>query len=110
MEIYDLEPVKPPEGLSPTQKAIWDQFEAAKISCLRKNFDYGDSVFTAPILADVPILTAIEVRMGDKIRRIQTLRRHEKVAVEESLRDTMLDLGVYAFLWLVGERFGSGSD
>lgn len=102
--IHGLKPADPPEGLSSEQREIWMQFEAAKITCLRKNFDYGSSVFESPVLSpDLPALSAIEVRMSDKIKRLQALKTHDRAVVEESLRDTMQDLGVYAFLWLVCE-------
>jgi hypothetical protein len=109
--IHGLKPADPPEGLSSAQREIWMQFEAAKITCLRKNFDYGSSVFESPVLMpNLSPMSAIEVRMSDKIKRIQSLKLHGKFAVDESLRDTMQDLGVYAFLWLVCEGMKSIKD
>lgn len=100
--IYKLKPVNPPRGLSLDHQVIWRRFEEAKILCLRKNFDYGSSVFDPPILApELPALSAIEVRMSDKIKRVQSLKRHKKAAVNESIRDSIKDLGVYSFLWLI---------
>lgn len=74
---------------------------------LRKNSDYGGSVFKEPVLAPgLPPRTAIRVRMSDKIERLRNLlkRRRSNGAgpeVDESFEDTMEDLGAYALLFLV---------
>jgi len=68
---------------------------------LRKNKDYGSSAWNSPML--LPELTAgdaILVRMGDKIHRIQTLLKQPPEVADESLRDTIKDLGGYCLLWL----------
>jgi len=69
---------------------------------LKKNIDYGSTVWDTPILA--PHLKdneAILVRMSDKIARMNnllTVKSNPKV--EESLEDTIRDLGGYALLLL----------
>ena len=50
---------------------------------------------------------AILVRMGDKIKRIRELRGSQPLVVNEKLDDTVMDLGVYCFLYLA---FGSMCD
>lgn len=77
---------------------------------LRKNADYGASVFHPPVLAprlDSP--TAILVRMSDKIKRFETLIGSPKDArIDESLEDTLRDLAGYAILWLVARGDSDG--
>ena len=68
---------------------------------LKKNSDYGGSVWQVPILA--PQLTprqAIQCRMSDKVQRLARLLSGEKPQVQESIDDTMRDLAGYAILWL----------
>jgi len=102
--IRGLNPAPAPAGLSPDQRLIWHQFEKAKVTALRKNFDYGSSVFESPVMdPSMGALSAIEVRMSDKIKRLRHLKQHG-ATVNESVRDTMGDLGVYCFLWLVCEE------
>lgn len=67
---------------------------------LAKNQDYGGSAWQAPALK--PSLStgdAILVRMSDKVSRIASLSTQE-AQVDESLEDTIKDLGAYALLWL----------
>lgn len=69
---------------------------------LRKNADYGSSVFTAPVLCqEMPVGDTILVRLSDKIARLKSLRAKPQAEVNESIRDTMQDLGAYALLWLI---------
>lgn len=72
---------------------------------LRKNADYGSSVWKVPLLT--PGLDpgdAILVRMTDKIERIARLRTRPAEVVGESLADSMRDLGAYCLLWLARPR------
>jgi hypothetical protein len=67
---------------------------------LRKNADYGSSAWQVPLLN--PRLSAgdgILVRMSDKVHRIRSLMQ-QPAAVDESIEDTILDLGGYSILWL----------
>lgn len=71
---------------------------------VRKNLDYGSSVFKPPALA--PELNAdatIRVRMSDKISRLSNLMdlRRPSLISSESIEDTVRDLGAYCLLWLV---------
>jgi hypothetical protein len=71
---------------------------------LAKNSDYGSSVWFSPVLK--PTLDpgdAILVRMSDKVARIASLSIKE-AQVDESLEDTMKDLGAYALLYLARPR------
>lgn len=57
---------------------------------LRKNEDYGDA------FADYGVVGVL-VRIGDKIRRLQSITRSGVTLVDdESLRDTLVDLHNYA--------------
>lgn len=71
---------------------------------LRKNNDYGGSVFKSPLLApNLSALSAIDVRLSDKIERIQTLLS-KSAEVEESVDDTFTDLGAYCLLRKVAKK------
>lgn len=76
---------------------------------LRKNKDYGGSIFESPVLnPTMPCLSAIEVRMSDKIKRIQTLATQQAEVTDESLDDTYRDLGAYCLLRAVAKiKFGN---
>ena len=69
---------------------------------LRKNSDYGNSVWKPPILApECSVSTAIRVRMSDKIERITNLLKSgSQEVVSESIDDTLRDLGAYCLLEL----------
>ena len=67
---------------------------------LRKNMDYGSSVWKVPVLAPkCSISDAIYVRMSDKVSRLAALQEQEG-EVAESIEDTVSDLGSYCLLWL----------
>lgn len=67
---------------------------------LRKNADYGSSVWNPPALCpQMGIGATILVRMSDKVSRIASLQDKE-AEVAESIEDTIKDLGAYALLWL----------
>jgi len=67
---------------------------------LAKNSDYGSSVWNPPALKpEMDPSDAILVRMSDKVARIASLQSKE-AEVDESLEDTIKDLGAYAILWL----------
>lgn len=70
---------------------------------LRKNNDYGSSVFHEPILApEMSTLAAIDVRMSDKIARIRNLKGASTAEVkDETLDQTYMDLGACCLLRLV---------
>lgn len=61
---------------------------------LKKNADYGSSVWRKPMLApECDVDAAIRVRMSDKVERIASLLQNDRAEVEESLEDTITDLG-----------------
>lgn len=74
---------------------------------LKKNADYGSSVWKAPALKPgMDAGDAILVRMSDKVSRIASLQENGP-EVSESLEDTMADLGAYALLWLARPKEGT---
>lgn len=79
---------------------------------LRKNSDYGSSVFRPSYL--VPSLSTdvlIRVRMSDKLLRLQRLfDKPCERQVEESIEDTMRDLAGYAILWLARDMQDDEND
>lgn len=66
---------------------------------LRKNMDYGSSVFQTPVLCpEMPTTSAIDVRMSDKIARIKNLKTARAQVADETIDDTYDDLGSYCLL------------
>ena len=79
---------------------IIDSFDELKQTYIAKNSDYGSSVFsTDPFCPAVCPMTAIRVRMNDKVNRLATLFSNPEAAkVSESISDTLKDLAVYAII------------
>lgn len=72
---------------------------------LRKNADYGSGIWKPPILApECEIGTAIRVRMSDKIARLNQLLSGNNPQVNESIDDTLRDLGAYCLLLLAAPK------
>lgn len=68
---------------------------------LRKNNDYGSSIWKKPLLApNTDVAAAILVRMTDKVERLISLQQKKSEVTDESFDDTMKDLGAYALLYL----------
>lgn len=62
----------------------------------RKNHDYGDSFHQT---FEEEGLAMARIRLGDKLNRFKTLSRSEgQAVVDESIRDTLLDLANYAVM------------
>lgn len=78
---------------------------------LRKNRNYGSSVFKLPILArkGESIDYAIRSRLSDKIERLISLLQGEEDLVGESLDDTITDCGAYCLLWLIQRKIDAPS-
>ena len=64
---------------------------------IAKNHDYGDSF--SKTFKEFGIVAPV-VRMNDKMERIKTLIK-SKAKVDESIRDTLLDLANYAVMTIV---------
>lgn len=83
------------------QEAIAEEVVKWGAMLLRKNRDYGSSVWQSPILApECTPGTAIRVRMSDKLNRLMTLLVQPPEVVNESIDDTLRDLGAYCLLEL----------
>ena len=69
---------------------------------LKKNADYGSSAWQSPVLApECDSGAAIRVRMSDKIARLSRLLAGSAPEVaDESINDTIRDLGAYCLLYL----------
>jgi hypothetical protein len=68
---------------------------------LAKNKDYGGSIWEIPVLTpNLSAGDAILVRMSDKIERINSLMQRPAEVKDESLDDTIRDLGAYCLLYL----------
>lgn len=67
---------------------------------IKKNSDYGDSFKES---CDEEGIAAARIRMGDKWKRFKNLSQKIVPMVEESLRDTLLDMANYCIMtvmWL----------
>jgi len=93
-------------GNDSDRKLIAEAFLQAAATCLRKNADYGSSVFESPILAPgMNSQSAILVRISDKIKRMRNLFGVDaSPQVDESIEDTALDAAAYAVLLIVARR------
>jgi hypothetical protein len=91
------------------QKSIKEMGDSVVNLLLKKNKDYGSSVFESPILfPDLKAKDCILIRMSDKIKRFSNLVCSNKTPeVNESIEDTMKDLAGYAILWLVANSMES---
>lgn len=77
---------------------------------LKKNQDYGDAVSSSPFLAPhLDAGTALLVRMSDKTSRIRNLIETGRNEVNESLKDSVLDLAGYCLLYLIVTEKGPGN-
>lgn len=85
-----------------------DAYEASKIQkhkilCeeindlyAKKNHDYGDS-FHKSFLEEG--MAMVRIRLGDKFNRFKTLSRNtDQKVMDESIRDTLIDLANYAMM------------
>ena len=89
------------ESSNPHQSNIAEVGLHVVTTLLRKNADYGSSIFNSPILKpSMSPADAILVRLSDKFNRIAHLSGGEAAKVAESIDDTMLDIAGYAILWL----------
>ena len=82
---------------------IDDMLRKLRTILYKKNADYGWGVFKRPRLApQMPVASAILVRMSDKIERLTSLALRGNCEVaDERIEDTMLDLAGYIILYLV---------
>ncbi len=60
----------------------------------RKNQDYGDAFATYGLIG-------VLIRIEDKIRRALSLQHNQNHLVDESIRDTLLDLHNYAAMGIM---------
>ena len=60
----------------------------------RKNKDYGDAFATFGLIG-------VLIRIEDKIKRALTIQHNQVTLVDESIRDTLLDLHNYAAMGLM---------
>ena len=64
----------------------------------RKNLDYGNSFGEA--FKEFGLISAV-VRMGDKYRRIKSLSSGRKNLVNESIKDTLMDMANYCIMTMI---------
>ncbi len=83
------------------QKLIAEEVIRFGALLIRKNTDYGSSVWQEPILAPgCDPGAAIRVRMSDKVSRLRQLLSKPALVDNESIDDTLRDLGAYCLLEL----------
>jgi len=87
-----------------TQQRIAEFFIRMGTLLLRKNKDYGASVWKRPRLCKkVPPREAIMVRLSDKIERLEHLLnvKGQTGEVEEPVEETLHDVIGYSTLWIL---------
>ena len=85
-------------ALSQDQRAIESECDALKAMLIAKNKQYGSSAFNPiGVFAAPDAQTQIEVRIDDKLKRIQNMRGR----VVTDGEDTVLDLIGYLVLWRI---------
>lgn len=92
------------DDLAKIRKAIEDTVDDLKKTLITKNVEYGQSAFRIPpFTPNMSNESAILVRMGDKVERLQSLAKRcvnlDRVEYE-SFDDTVLDLGGYCVLYM----------
>lgn len=72
----------------------------------RKNADYGDSFGKS---FEEEGLAMARIRLGDKFNRFKTLSRSvERKVLDESIRDTLIDLANYALMTVLEMEVACG--
>jgi hypothetical protein len=94
------------QKLTPHQERMRDLFDEAFKLFRRKNNDYGNSMFESPFLNPMlPPGAAIAVRASDKLARLRNLAKSGTQEVNESVRETVIDLIVYFAASIVSEEY-----
>lgn len=84
--------------------AIRREINALADLLMRKNRDYGAAATSeSPLCPELDSSTAILVRMGDKIKRLENLASVKETLVDESFDDTVRDLAGYCVLYLAAK-------
>jgi ribosome assembly protein YihI (activator of Der GTPase) len=100
MEQHTLEKYRPIEEV---QTLIAQECDAVKELLLRKNREYGNSALEPiGIFSGLAAEDQIDVRIDDKLKRIQTIRELDDLQVHE---DTEKDLVGYLILKRVARRW-----
>ena len=102
-------PVTQESTLTPLQQRMASQSRRILDLLLRKNRDYGSSVFMSPEFApEMSPESAVRVRLGDKTARIRNLLASSNASVvSESVDDTIDDMIGYLILWRVIREAGT---
>ncbi len=80
------------------------EFNNLRELLMKKSNDYG-FIGKPKLCQNVSILDGILVRMSDKIRRLENLRKVDIQKVQESFSDTLQDLAGYILLYLAYDKF-----
>ena len=85
-----------------TEESIRELCDELCETLCAKNSNYGDTAGTPPYFVPwLEPLTALFVRMSDKVSRLKTLLTREPDKVGESVRDTLLDTAGYSLLAVI---------
>lgn len=91
------------EAIVKAQKEIAEQCDAVKTLLLTKNNEYGNSALEPiNVFSGLDAKAQIDVRIDDKLKRIQTVRQMSGPATIHE--DTVLDLIGYLVLRRVAEK------
>ncbi len=97
-EMPTIDPFKPQNDY---EKAISEICDELKETLIKKNRDYGDSF--SKLYHEYGDLSVV-IRFSDKIGRYKNLISNENLVKDESIEDTVKDIGGYAILRLASER------
>lgn len=74
------------------------------LTLLKKNHDYGSTIFKPAILAPhIEAGAGILIRASDKVSRINQLTQNPAL-IPETLEDSLKDLGAYCLLYLCRDK------
>lgn len=92
--------------LTEVQRLITDECNAIRDLLLAKNREYGNSALEPiGVFSDLSAEQQIDVRIDDKLKRLQTIKQLQEVRVHE---DTEMDLIGYLVLKRVARRVSDG--
>jgi len=93
---------KETQGLTHTQKLIWQECNRVRSLLIAKNREYGDSALKPiNVFSSLDAIKQLEVRVDDKLKRILNTRKLDSVKIHE---DTEQDLIGYLILLRVARK------
>lgn len=80
-------------------KSTFESIQAEMLDLYRKkNADYGNSF--SETIEEFGYIPAV-ARINDKLKRVKNIVKGNKMNIEESMRDSLIDIAVYAMLTII---------